>query len=157
MTKIQLDNLIEFCFLFHPCSDCDWRRQSPDYIKEKWDKYIGIDAKHTYYDKLYFTNDISDWLKIWKVSNEDWIKLKKIIQFIMTLSKKPIFINHYYPETWKLSEIIDIFENQIGSVNDINQKPYNHIHALLQKEIEKWLSITQNNREYNLSQIISSY
>ena len=155
MTKIQIDNLIQFCFIFHPSFDCDWRKQSPDYIKEKWNKYIGIDVKHNYFDKSYFTSDTSDWLKTWKVTNEDWIELKKVIRFIMTLSKKPIFKNDRTTlEIWKLSEIIDIFENQIGTVNSINQIPYNHTHALIQKEIEKWISITQNNREYNLNLLL---
>jgi hypothetical protein len=155
MTKTQLDNLIQFCFLFHPSFDCDWRKQSPDYLKEKWDKYIGIDVKHDYFDKLYFTNDTSNWLKTWKVSNEDWIELKRVIRFIMSLSEKQMLSAGKYKNIWTLSEVIENFENQIAPLEQIIDVPYNHTHALIKSEIEKWLSDTQNNREYQLSTLIS--
>ena len=146
MTKIQLDNLIQFCFLFHPSMDCDWKMQSPDYIKEKWDKYIGIDVKHHDYDWSYFTHNTINWLKTWQVSNEDWIELKRIIRFIISLSDKPIL---KYRDVWKPSELIENFENQIGPVSEITQVPYNHIHALIKIQIESW--IDDNIRDYNLS------
>ena len=146
MTKIQLDNLIQFCFLFHPSMDCDWKMQSPDYIKEKWDKYIGIDVKHHDYDWSYFTHNTINWLKTWQVSNEDWIELKRIIRFIISLSDKPIL---KYRDVWKPSELIENFENQIGPVSEITQVPYNHIHALIKIQIENW--IDDNIRDYNLS------
>ena len=146
MTKIQLDNLIQFCFLFHPSMDCDWKMQSPDYIKEKWDKYIGIDVKHHDYDWSYFTHNTINWLKTWQVSNEDWIELKRIIRFIISLSDKPIL---KYRDVWKPSELIENFENQIGPVSEITQVPYNHIHALINIQIENWMN--DNIREYNLS------
>jgi hypothetical protein len=156
MTKTQLDNLIQFCFLFHPSFDCDWRKQSPDYLKEKWNKYIGIDVKHDYFDKSYFTSDTTNWLKTWKVSNEDWIELKRVIRFIMSLSEKPMLsAGKYNKNIWTLSEIIENFENQIAPMEQIIDIPYNHTHSLIGIEIEKWLSITQNNREYQLSTLIS--
>ena len=154
MTKVQLDNLIQFCFLFHPSCDCDWRKQSPDYIKEKWNKYIGIDVKHYDFDKSYFTIDTSNWLKTWKVSNEDWIELKRVIRFIMSLSEKPLIKAGRYKDVWTLSEIIENFENQIAPISEITQTPYNHTHALIKAEIEKWLDTTQNNREYSLSLLV---
>ena len=155
MTKTQLDNLIQFCFLFHPSFDCDWRKQSPDYIKEKWNKYIGIDVTSYDLDKSYFTNNTTNWLKTWRVSNEDWIELKRVIRFIMSLSEKPMLSAGRYKNIWTLSEIIENFENQIAPMEQIIDAPYNHTHALIDIEIEKWLSITQNSREYQLSTLIS--
>ena len=146
MNKIQLDNLIHFCFLFHPSMDCNWKMQSPDYIKEKWNKYIGIDVRNYDDDKSYLTYSNINWLKTWNVSNEDWIELKRIIRFIISLSDKPIL---KYRDVWKPSELIENFENQIGPVSEITQVPYNHIHALIKKEIDRW--IDDNIREYNLS------
>jgi len=146
MTKIQLDNLIHFCFLFHPSMDCNWKMQSPDYIKEKWNKYIGIDVRNFDDDKSYLTYSNIDWLKRWNVSNEDWIELKRVIRFIISLSDKPIL---KYRDVWKPSELIENFENQIGPVSEITQVPYNHIHYLIKKEIDRW--IDDNIREYNLS------
>ena len=152
MTKIQLDNLIQFCFLFHPSCDCDWKMQSPDYLIEKWNKYIGIDVKHHDLDRSYFTHNTINWLKTWNVSNEDWIELKRIIRFIISLSDKPIL--KYRDKNWKPSELIENFENQIGPVSDITQIPYNHIHALIKIQIENW--IDDNIREYNLSLLIDT-
>ena len=146
MNKIQLDNLIQFCFLFHPSCDCDWKMQSPDYLIEKWNKYIGIDVKHHDLDRSYFTHNTINWLKTWNVSDEDWIELKRIIRFIISLSDKPIL---KYRDVWKPSELIENFENQIGPVSEITQVPYNHIHALIKIQIDRW--IDDNIREYNLS------
>jgi hypothetical protein len=154
MRKNQLDNLIQFCFLFHPSFDCDWTKQSPDYIKEKWSKYIGVDVTSNDFDKSYFTNNTVEWLKTWKVSNEDWSELKRVIRFIMSLSEKPMLSSGRYKNIWTLSEIIENFENQISSVTEINQISYNHTHELIKKEIEKWLHTTENNREYNLSLLL---
>ena len=155
MTKTQLDNLIQFCFLFHPSCDCDWTMQSPDYLKEKWNKYIGIDVTNYEFDKSYFTNNMTNWLKRWNVSNEDFSELKRVIRFITSLSEKPLLkAGRYNKDVWTLSEIIENFENQIDSVSEITQTPYNHTHALIKQEIEKWLDSIQNSREYNLSLLV---
>ena len=132
--------------------DCNWKMQSPDYIKEKWNKYIGIDVKHHDLDRSYFTHNTINWLKTWNVSDEDWIELKRIIRFIISLSDKPIL--KYRDKNWKPSELIENFENQIGPVSDITQIPYNHIHALIKIQIENW--IDDNIREYNLSLLIDT-
>ena len=129
--------------------DCNWKMQSPDYIKEKWNKYIGIDVKHHDLDRSYFTHNTINWLKRWQVSNEDWIELKRIIRFIVSLSEKPILKAGRYKDVWTISEIIENFENQIGPVSEITQVPYNHIHALIKIQIENW--IDDNIRDYNLS------
>jgi len=154
MTKTQLDNLIQFCFLFHPSCDCDWKMQSPDYLREKWNKYIDIDVTHNDYDKSYFTKNMIDWLKRWDVSNEDFAELKRVIRFINSLSEKPLLKAGRYKDVWTLSEIIENFENQIAPVSEITQTSYNHTHALVRQEIEKWLDDTQNNREYSLSLLL---
>jgi hypothetical protein len=125
--------------------------QSPDYLKEKWNKYIGIDVTNNEYDKSYFTNNMVNWLKRWNVSNEDFAELKRVIRFINSLSEKHIL---GYKNVWTLSEIIDNFENQIAPVSEITQTPYNHTHALINQEIEKWINSTQNNREYSLSLLL---
>jgi hypothetical protein len=135
--------------------------QTPDYLKEKWNKYIGIDVTNyeniTYslmFDRSYFTNNMTNWLKRWNVSNEDFSELKRVIRFITSLSEKPLLKAGRYKDVWTLSEIIENFENQIATVSEIAQTPYNHIHALIKQEMEKWLDTTQNTREYNLSLLV---
>jgi len=165
MRSAQLDNLIQFCFLFHPSCDCDWTMQSPDYLKEKWNKYIGIGVKHHYLEKSYFTHDTINWLKRWNVSDEDWIELKRVIRFITSLSEKPLLkagspilqaslLISAYKDVWTLSEIVENFENQIAPISDITQTPYTLTHALIKLEIEKWLDDVQNKREYQLCTLI---
>ena len=122
---------------------------------EKWTKYIGIDVDHTDYDKSYFTNNTTTWLKIWNVSNEDWIKLKRVIRFIMSLSEKPIMAVGKYKSVWSLSELVDNFENQIGPVNQITTNEYNHTHELIRQEIKQWLETTENSREYKLKLLLT--
>ena len=130
MKKTQLDNLIQFCFLFHPSCDCDWKMQSPDYLKEKWNKYIGIDVTNNDFDKSYFTNNMVNWLKRWNVSNEDFAELKRVIRFINSLSEKHIL---GYKNVWTLSEIIENFENQMAKI-DISDKTYQKSLKLLLDE-----------------------
>jgi len=157
MLKTQIDNLIQFCFMFHP-SMSNWKEQSPDYIKEKWDKYIGIDLTNTCDDKSYYHNT-SNWIKTWNLKDEDFLKIKGIIRFIISLSEKPILVRHQTQfqgkiEIWTLCEIIENFENQISPVNKITDIRYNSTHELINIEIRNWLSITQNNRDYNLYRIL---
>jgi hypothetical protein len=129
----------------------NWKEQSPDYIKEKWDKYIGIDFTHTCDDQYYPHN----WIKTWNLKDEDFLKIKGIIRFIISLSEKPILVTpKYHIEIWTLCEIIENFENQISPVNKITNIRYNSTHELINIEIRKWLSITQNNRDYNLYRIL---
>jgi hypothetical protein len=124
--------------------------QTPDYLKEKWNKFIGVDVANYDYDKSYFTNNMVNWMKRWNVSNKYFAELKRVIRFINSLSEKPLIKAGRHKDVWTLSEIIENFENQISTVSDITQTPYNHTHALIRSEIEKWLDNTQNNREYSL-------
>jgi hypothetical protein len=155
MTKLQLDNLIQFCFLFHPQCDCDWKSQSPSYLLEKWNKYIGIDVSHTDFDRSYLTNNTTTWIKFWKVSDEDWVKLKRVIRFIISLGEKPIISTGKYKTVWTLSELVDNFENQISPTNQIKTDSYNHAHELIRQEIKRWLETTENSREYSLNLILN--
>lgn len=73
----------------------------------------------------------------------------------MSLSEKPMLSAGRYKNIWTLSEIIENFENQIAPMEQIIDVSYNNTHAVIGVEIEKWLSITQNSREYQLSTLIS--
>ena len=56
--------------------DMMWINQHPDYIKEKWNKYIGFKPNEL---ELYPQDDETvSWLKKWSVSNEDWEELKEV-------------------------------------------------------------------------------
>lgn len=153
MTPIQIKNLIEFSFLFHPQLDCNWTKQSPSYIKEKWNNYIGIDVDHVD-DIGFLTLKTQSWLKTWRVSDKDWRELKRVIRYIDSLSYKPLLKvpNH---DIWTLSELVDNFEIQIGPVNSISNVRYSNLHAILKNEINKWITVTENNRDYKLYTLLS--
>ena len=70
-----------------------------------------------------FIGDLWDncdfFIHTWNVSNEDWIELKRIIRFIISLSDKPILkyrddgkqiILNDQSYLWKPSELIENFE-----------------------------------------------
>ena len=62
MNKSQLNNLINFCFNFHSVMGVDPFYKSPDYILEKWNKYIGVKPIH---NKSFVTNED---LLFWKIT-----------------------------------------------------------------------------------------
>ena len=78
MDRNQMNNIIGFVFKFH--QQClKWEEQNPSYIKEKWDKYIGVNAISNFIDGEYYNtteilrNDkINKWIKMWKVSEKDF-------------------------------------------------------------------------------------
>jgi hypothetical protein len=156
MEKSQLDNLIRFCFNFHQTMDCDWTMQHPSYISEKWDKYIGFEPNKL---ELYPSNpQITKWLKIWNVSNEDWEELKEIVTFIQIINMKALTLpggndSNIFAQ-WSPSELLDEFERFIGDKNKINKDEYKGLHELVDREIGYWLWQTDNKRDYNLNLLV---
>jgi hypothetical protein len=153
MTSAQINNLIELSFLFHPQLDCNWTKQSPSYIKEKWTNYIGVNVEHVD-DTGFLTLKTQNWLKTWQVSDKDWKALKRVIRYIDSLSYKPL-LKVPNNNIWTLSELVDNFEIQIGPVNTISNVRYSNLHAILKSEINKWITIKENNRDYKLYTLLS--
>jgi len=156
MKKSQLDNLIRFCFNFHQTMDLVWTSQTPDYIWEKWQKYIGFAPnKLELYPK---DKNTVAWLKNWKVSNENWEKLKEVINFIEVVNSKALVVSGGNDsgrfKQWSPSELISEFENLIGDKNKINDLEYKGLHPVLEKEVEYWLWQTSNKRDYNLNLLV---
>lgn len=145
MDRTKIDNLIKFSFNFHKDMGDYWYDQSPDYILEKWDKYIGVsptkkkdDSTIDFYFKKWLKND--QW-------NIDFDKLESVIVFLDSINKRSI-------NYWTVSDLIRIFEECIGDVNDINEESYDSLHSLLKKEIVKWLNTTENKRDYKLNLLV---
>lgn len=145
MNRSKIDNLIKFSFNFHKNMGVYWYDESPDYIVEKWDKYIGVNPtirKESPMIESYFQK----WRKgdIWSV---DFDKLESILSFLIAINKRAISCFH-------VSDLIRIFEEYIGDVDLINNKPYDNLHALIKKEVIKWLNTTENKRDYKLNLLI---
>lgn len=156
MEKSQLNNLISFCFLFHKSMDMMWINQHPDYIKEKWNKYIGFKPNEL---ELYPQDDKTvSWLKKWNVSNEDWEELKEVVNFIRIVNTKSFVVpggneNRRFKQ-WSPSDLIEEFERLIGDKVRISNREVLGLHSLVEKEIEYWLWQTDNKRDYNLNLLI---
>lgn len=155
MDTSQLNNLIRFCFLFHK-SMVMWINQHPDYIKEKWNKYIGFTPNKL---ELYPQDDKTvTWLKKWSVSNEDWEELKEVINFIRVINTKLFVVsggneNRRFKQ-WSPSDLIEEFERLIGNKEKISNIEVLGLHPLVEKEIEYWMWQTDNKRDYNLNLLL---
>lgn len=132
MTKIQLDNLLRFSILFR---SMNYKHQSPDYIKEKWVKYIDI----ALYKKSNLLTEVSkEYLTFWK-GDED---LLTVVEFLHLNSKA---------YTLEPSTIIDNF-SIFFKMSDIRKTYYNDLHYNLNKYQENW--VVENRRDYNLSLLV---
>ena len=158
MEKSQLDNLINFVFVFHRQMDNNWIDCDPDYILEKWDKIIGTRS-----DKFMFPEgnySIKEWKKRWNVTEEKYEEVKQIISFIIELNLRPInkyenteYYAYLYGEfspnkNWRPDDLVKIYEDNIGDSNLISKMNYDHIHELVKKSIEEYK--LKYLREYNI-------
>jgi hypothetical protein len=166
MDKNQIDNLIRFCLAFHK-SHNDFITCDPSYIKEKWDKYIGFRPKPIDYDKnLEFMLDPSvvQWRDKWHVNEHIYIEMKDIINFIIRANEKHFFIRPMMsmdgeltplsPLVWLTSDLINLFEELVGSPERINKELYNHLHPNIVKILNNWLKETSIGRDYQLCLLV---
>lgn len=129
MTKTQLDNLICFSFLF---KTINYQEQSPDYIKEKWDRYIGMAIPNT---KMHLDNTIK-WKNFWNTDDTllsiiDFLQVNGAIAFVRDTP----------------SDILERF-GRVFDIESITNKPYNGLHDVLKIALNTW--IESNLRDYNL-------
>lgn len=151
MREIKIKNLVNFWFLIWYS---DLKDMSPDYIMEKWSKYIGIDiekinifdlSKNTWVnevDNLSFfsiSGSFENWVSKWSVDNPE--KYKNIFIFLSLIHSNGFLT---------LSEIIEAFEENIDKVDEINDVLYGNLHPLISSKIEKWLLLPVNNRDFRL-------
>ena len=142
MIKSQLDNLINYYILYCSFTDYDVLNTSPDYLLEKWEKYIGIkdiqnpnkvlDIESKYY------HTFKEYQNKW---GEESLWVKDILEFTMVLNTKPY--NLCCP-----SELVKTFNDMIGDVNKINNYTYNGLHDILKRKALEW--VDHNIRDYNL-------
>lgn len=166
MDRNQINNIIGFVFNFHIQCDVDWEKQDPSYIKEKWNKYIGTGATSNFVEGRYYhlpqllKNDKIDmWINTWKVSEKDFLEMKEIVYLLCVLNKKAIITPEGYGSSynqlrvWNLESLIEEFSKFID-IEKINKEFYNHQHAIVQREIVRWLNKKENKRAYNLNLLL---
>jgi hypothetical protein len=157
MNKSQIENLIQFSWLFHNSHNnfitCD-----PSYIKEKWDKYIGVDPSGI--NKFHTNPKMLEWKEKWHVSDNTFNELKDILNFIVHINNKHFFIGgkwsafNVIDKVWLTSDMILLFEELIGPVNTINKDFYNHMHPNLTKVLNTWKEQPMVLRDYKLAMLV---
>lgn len=135
--KRKILNIIDFCFIFN--TDID---HHPSYIREKWDKILGVDVLYKEYRQ---TQEELDWIKKWNVSNRDDMMLFNITYNLNSIINNGGLVSSLL---LYLEEYIDI-----GFIND---NEYNHIHFLLKKHIDVFINIKRVSRDIKLTNIIHS-
>jgi hypothetical protein len=104
MDKNKIDNLIDFVLNM---TSQDLYGFSPDYIKEKWDKYIDVT---TNYEK-----EVTkfSYINIWNTSDDEYKSIYPIILFIRSVSKSysemsVLTSNHLTDRLSKVSQILQV-------------------------------------------------
>ena len=152
MNKNQIDNLIRFSIAFHKSHNnlitCD-----PSYIKEKWDKYIGLRPKPI--ENFFWTvsnTEITKWRERWSVSDNNYDEIKGIINFIIRINERHFY--NYSEIIWTTSDLISLFEDLVGPVEKINKDLYNHLHPSIVKIMDAWKDDTAIGRDYQLCLLV---
>lgn len=162
MTEGQLNNIIYFCFNFHYSYDSKLYDNAPEYLLEKWNKYIGFKPKsidlnlpHILNNKHLYRPDLIRWIEKWD-RNSQFESVKEILNIIILLNERYLgSANELVDKYWTLSELIELFENIVGDINNINKEHYRHIHILIERSINEWKSNPINNREFTINTIIN--
>lgn len=111
----KIVNLTKFNVNFSKFVDhCDLLKQSPDYILEKYNHWIGFES--TVEHKLYTPDDMTDFFnkywKMWRPSTEDINKkLKNILMYLHSTQNLNIVL------------MSEKFEEYIGSMSMISDTP----------------------------------
>jgi hypothetical protein len=155
----QMSNIVGFVFNLHKQCDINWEKESPDYIMEKWNKYIGTKTISNLFDLESLSPrskaKTKHWIRIWNVSDSKFHEMKEIVYLINIINTKAILqpIDNSNIRYWNLEELIDLFSKVID-IEKVNKEFYNHQHTLVKREVVKWLNRTENKRAYNLNLLV---
>jgi hypothetical protein len=134
----QIVNLTKFNVHFSKFVDhCDLLKQSPDYIIEKYNHWIGFEP--TVEHKMYTPDDMTDFFnkywKIWRPSTK-YInnKLKNILMYL------------YSTQNLSLLTMVEKFEEYIGPLHMISDtQDKKGLHHLTEKFVHQLLEKNANN------------
>lgn len=134
----QIVNLVKFNVnLSKLVTGNDPLRQSPDYILEKYNHWIGFEP--TIDHKIYTPDDMTDFFnKYWKIWRPDTksinSKLKNILMYL------------YSTQNMNLLTMSEKFEEYIGSMNMISDIPDKRgLHLLTERLVDEIVEKNRNN------------
>lgn len=130
----KIINLLRFTILFKD----NLYNQSPDYIIEKYDHFIGFEPTVVYriYTPDLMTNFFLKYYKRWKVDDSISEKIDMILKYLLSLQMGSS-VNIFQTMSKK-------FEEYIGELELISSEPKRGLHTNLENSI---VSIISNNLE----------
>ena len=150
MTDTQFNNIIRFSFNFHSGMGCKIHEFSPEYIREKWSKYIG-DLK-----PVVLSDELKKYSTRYRLSSESFQKWRSfwgepidelnIINLINCKSFKSSSDN-----IWLASDLINLFSECLeGSIDLIRNVEYLGLHKFVEDRIDDWIEVEEVNNDYSM-------
>jgi hypothetical protein len=132
----KIYNLFKFNLIFSEIIlDNELYKHSPDYILDKYNRYIGFEPKSNFIELDSDKSLTSSYEKIWK---SDLVKRQ-----ILYLSKSGL----------NLLNMFDVFEKYIGPISSIKEVEEAGLHHNLELELNKILNVNSNNIKIILRQL----
>lgn len=141
--KNKIDNLVRYALFCHKTMDVDMLNNSPDYIIEKWNKFIGFTPIDKDYSNIKSDARYIQYQNRWKVSDSEFNSIAHIMSFTY-------LINYGIKN---VSYLIDLFEKNFGSIENINDELYTHTHTILDRAIDEWVNSEDVGPDYDLCQL----
>ena len=144
--KNKIDNLVRYTLFCHKTMYVDMLGNSPDYIIEKWTKFIGFKPSKdsNYYSQVSNDTRYIKYKNRWNLSDSDFDDISYIMAFTYV-------INDYGIKN--VSSLIDMFQSNFGSIYNINDVLYNGVHTLLVKAVDDWINNANIRPDYDLCQL----
>jgi hypothetical protein len=120
----RLRNIFRFALCI--CADSSVMKSSPDYIMEKYNKFIGVSTN----DSIEGFDSFNEYIKIW---GEGSNKVKNQVIFLHLFEV-------YSKRIIDISNIIDYFERYIGSINKVSGEEISGLHTKLEMIIKSWIN-----------------
>jgi hypothetical protein len=148
----QIENLIEFTGIFLS-GDLNFKLESEDYYKEKFDKYIGTPIKFS--DKK--SEIYIEWSKIWGKNENINSMMNYFISIIKIYKNKNyLFSNNHWLTSISPDELLNMFIKYIGDSTKINNQRYENIHPCVKKNIYD-VYINEYLRYFKFLRILKKY
>lgn len=143
MNKVQLNNLIRFAFCMKNCSNID--NNSPDYILEKFRRYLGNPELKSVINDPY-DNDFISWANKWRISSIDNTEYRNVFLLTKQLSLN-VSLSNFRP-----SNFIKAYDIYFERSSFNNEGPL--LHHLLEIKIGEVMKIKEIIRDYKLCILI---
>lgn len=124
MKNLEIERIRNiFRFSICICGDSSVLKSSPDYIMEKYDKFIGLELKNGLIDyDLLNSFKITEYKERWGCESDN---IKNILKFLFNFEFLLEIRNRFnFHVLVSIVDVIEIFEKYIGPIGKITHKTY---------------------------------